>query len=157
MTNPLITPENNGVRFGLFTGATQVLYTIIAVFAGFFANLAPAGLNILILTAGICGAIIRIKRARDGRMPYLQGFGTGIVTAIVASVTLGFFFILLSIIKPSLLDQMSHARDLFGEDLSSLMGFLTIILMGSLGGVIISLVAMQYFKSPDHKPVEGIE
>lgn len=151
-----LTPEKNGLRFGLLTGAVLVVYTLIAAFFGFFDNLAAGSINLLIMAIGITLSIISFKKAVNNKMPYLQGFGTGIITAIVASVVLGFFFIGFSAVKPELLD-LSHARDLFGYDLSSLMAFLAIILMGSLGGVIISLVAMQYYKSPDHKPIEGIE
>jgi MFS family permease len=156
MTDTRITPETNGVRFGLMTAGALILYTLIAVLAGFFDNLVAGSLNLVILTIGISMAIANFKRVKEDRMPYLGGFGTGIVTAIVASLGLGFFFIAVSAIKPDTLN-LSHARDLFGYDLSALMAFLAIILMGSLGGTIISLVAMQYFKSPDHKPIEGIE
>ncbi|UOQ68283.1 DUF4199 domain-containing protein [Hymenobacter volaticus] len=156
MTDNRITPETNGVRFGLMTAAALILYTLIAIFAGFFDNLEAGALNLVILALGIAMAISNFKRVRDDRMAYLAGFGTGIVTSIVASLGLGFFFIAVSFMKPDLLN-MSHARDLFGYDLSALMAFLAIVLMGSLGGTIISLVAMQYFKSPDHKPIEGIE
>jgi hypothetical protein len=34
---------------------------------------------------------------------------------------------------------------------------LGIILLGSMTGVITSLVAMQYFKSPDHQPVASLD
>jgi uncharacterized protein YebE (UPF0316 family) len=156
MNDARITPETNGVRYGLITAAVLIVYMMIAVFAGFFDNLAAGGLNLAILAIGIALAIANYKRVKHDRMPYLGGFGTGIITAMVASIGLGFFFIVVSAIKPDLLD-LSHARDLFGYDLSSLMAFLAIILMGSLGGMIISLVAMQYYKSPDHKAVEGIE
>lgn len=156
MPDTRTTPETNGVRFGLLTAGVLIVYTLIAVFAGFFDNLAAGGLNLAILAAGISMAIANFRRVKEGRMNYLAGFGTGIVTAIVASLGLGFFFIAMSAIRPDLL-KLSHARDLFGYDLSALMAFLAIVLMGSLGGVIISLVAMQYFKSPDHKPIEGIE
>ncbi|OUJ74588.1 hypothetical protein BXP70_07370 [Hymenobacter crusticola] len=134
----------------------MIVYTLIAVFAGFFDRLEAGGFNLVIISAGIAMAIANFKRSKDGRLAYLQGMGTGAVTAMVASIVLGFFFIIMSAIRPNLLD-LSHARDLFGYDLSALMAFLAIILMGTLGGVIISLVAMQYFKSPDHKPIEGIE
>jgi uncharacterized protein YebE (UPF0316 family) len=156
MGDARLTPEQNGFRYGLLTAAAMIVYTLIAVFAGFFDRLEAGGLNLVIISIGISMAIANFKRAKDNRIAYLQGLGTGAITAMVASIVLGFFFIIMSAIKPDLLD-LSHARDLFGYDLSALMAFLAIILMGTLGGVIISLVAMQYFKSPDHKPIEGIE
>jgi len=156
MSDAQLTPERNGFRYGLLTAGAMIVYTLIAVFAGFFDRLEAGGFNLVIISAGISMAIANFKRAKDNRIAYLQGMGTGSVTAMVASIVLGFFFIIMSAIKPELLD-LSHARDLFGYDLSALMAFLAIILMGTLGGVIISLVAMQYFKSPDHKPIEGLE
>ena len=156
MGDARLTPEQNGFRYGLLTAGAMILYTLIAVFAGFFDNLAAGGLNLIIISAGISMAIANFKRSKDGRIAYFQGMSTGSITAMVASIVLGLFFIMMSAIKPELLD-MTHARDLFGYDLSSLMIFLAIVLMGTLGGVIISLVAMQYFKSPDHKPISGIE
>jgi NhaP-type Na+/H+ or K+/H+ antiporter len=89
-------------------------------------------------------------------MPYLQGFGTGIITAMVASVTLGLFYIVLSGVMPQSMD-LTRARDLFGFDLSVVIAFLAIILLGTMSGVITSLVAMQAFKSPDHKPLTSVE
>lgn len=154
--NTRVTPETNGVRFGLLTAAVLGVYLLIAVFAGFFNNLLAGSLNLAFLAIGVVMAIANFKRVTHDRMPYLGGFGTGIITAIVASAGLAAVFILVSAIKPNLL-ELSRVRDLFGYDLSSLMAALAIVLMGSLGGMIISLVAMQYFKSPDHKAVEGIE
>ena len=156
MGDARLTPEQNGFRYGLLTAGAMIVYTLIAVFAGFFDRLEAGGFNLVIISAGVAMAIAHFKRTREGRIAYLQGIGTGSITAMVASVVLGFFVIIMSAIKPEMLD-MTHARDLFGYDLSALMIFLAIILMGSLGGVIISLVAMQYFKSPDHKPIQGIE
>ncbi|MBC6990038.1 MULTISPECIES: DUF4199 domain-containing protein [Hymenobacter] len=157
MADARITAENNGFRYGLLTAAVLIVYTLIAVLADFFRNMSAGALDLVILAVGVILAIMNLKRAKDDRLPYLQGFGTGIITAMVASIALGFFFIILSVIKPDILQQLTRARDLFGSDLSVVIAFLAIILMGSMGGMIISLVAMQYFKSPDHKPMEGVE
>jgi hypothetical protein len=53
--------------------------------------------------------------------------------------------------------QRIQARDLFGADLGVLIGGLGIILLGTMTGVITSLTAMQYFKSPDHQPVASLD
>ena len=41
------------------------------------------------------------------------------------------------------------ASDLFGADMGVLIGGLGIILMGTMTGVITSLIAMQYYRTPD--------
>ncbi len=150
-----ITAENNGVRLGLFTGAAMTAYFLIANLLGFI-RIEYSFLNAGILAVGSCLAIARLKRQKGDKLPYLQGFGTGIVTALVASVAFGLFFIAYASINHDFMEQ-TRIQDLFGYDLSVTIAFLAIVLQGAMGGMIVSLIAMQYFKSPDHKPMEGIE
>ena len=100
-----------------------------------------------------------MKKARGNRLSYFQGFSTGIITALVASVMLAVFFWVLGGISKGVMDSVERiqARDLFGADLGILIGGLGIILMGTMSGVITSLVAMQYFKSPDHQSVTSLD
>ena len=156
MTDNTLTPENNGFRMGLYTAAALIVYTLIAAVLGFFSRIEAGSLDILILIIGVTLAIARYKRDKGDRMPYLQGFGTGIITALVASVTLGLFYIVLSVIMPNSMD-LTRARDLFGFDLSVVIAFLAIVLLGTMSGVVTSLIAMQAFKSPDHKPMTSLE
>jgi hypothetical protein len=156
MNDARITPETNGVRYGLFTSVGMMLYFVVASLLGLTSRIEFSFLNFGIMAVGVCLAIANFKRYKHDRMPYLQGFGTGIITAAVSSLAFGFFFIGVTALRPDIMDQI-HARDLFGLELSALIAFLAILLQGAMVGVIISLVAMQYFKSPDHKPIEGIE
>lgn len=152
-----ITPETNGVRYGLFTAVGMIIYFIIASLFGLAEQIELSFLNGLILAVGICLAIVQYKRSRNGRMPYLHGFGTGIITATVASVAFSLFFIVYAgVINRHIMDGI-RAQDLFGFDLSVTIAFLAIILQGAMSGMIISLIAMQYYKSPDHKPMTGLE
>lgn len=141
----------------MFTAGGMILYFLVASLTGLSERIEFSFLNGVILAVGICLAIVNYKRFRQDRMPYLHGFGTGIITAIVASVAFAFFFILYAgVLNRHIMDGI-RAQDLFGFDLSVTIAFLAIILQGAMSGVIISLVAMQYYKSPDHKPVTGIE
>ncbi|WP_460611909.1 MULTISPECIES: DUF4199 domain-containing protein [Hymenobacter] len=152
-----ITPETNGIRYGLFTAVGMIVYFIVASLFGLAERIEFSFLNAVILAVGVCMAIVNYKRYRNDRMPYLHGFGTGIITAIVASVVFAFFFILYAgVINRHIMDGI-RAADLFGFDLSVTIAFLAIILQGAMSGVIISLIAMQYYKSPDHKPMTGVE
>ncbi|GAA4007562.1 hypothetical protein GCM10022408_19430 [Hymenobacter fastidiosus] len=156
MNDASITPEKNGVRYGLPTAAGMAAYFLLASLLHLTDRVEFSFLNGVILTIGIVMAIAHYKRVKNDRMPYLQGFGTGIVTALVASVVFGLFFVVYTVINPGIMDQL-RARDLFGFDLSVTIAFLAVMLQGGMSGVIISLVAMQYYKSADHKPLEGIE
>ncbi|MBD2716844.1 DUF4199 domain-containing protein [Microvirga sp. STR05] len=156
MNDARISLEGNGVRYGLLTALGMVVYFIVAALLGLADRIEFSFLNFAIMVVGICLSIHHFKQSRNDRMPYLQGFGTGIVTAIVSSLAFGFFFIIFSLLRPDVMDQI-HAQDFFGFELSVTIAFLAILLQGAMAGVIISLIAMQYFKSPDHKPIEGVE
>ena len=159
MADHSINSENNGMRMGVLSGVVLMAYTGIAALAGFLDKLEAGALDLLILAGGVVLAIKRLKKARGNRLSYFQGFSTGIITALVASVLLAVFFWVLGGISKGVMDSVERiqARDLFGADLGILIGGLGIILMGTLSGVITSLVAMQYFKSPDHQSVTSLD
>lgn len=152
MTDQQLTSETNGVRMGLLTALVLIAYTGIAALAGFLGQIEAGTLDIVILIVGIVMAIRRIKGVLGNRLSYFQGYSTGIITALTASATLGVFFWLLGGISKAAVQQI-EARDLFGSDLGVLIGGLGIILLGTMTGVITSLIAMQYFKSTDGQPV----
>ena len=156
MADQSITSENNGLRMGAFTAVVLIIYTGIAALAGFLDKIEAGTLDVVMLIAGVVLAIRRLKGARGNHMSYLQGFGTGIITALVASALLGAFFWLLGGLSKSAV-QAIEARDLFGADLGVLIGGLGIILLGTMTGVVTSLVAMQYFKSDEHQAVASID
>ncbi|WP_375436067.1 hypothetical protein [uncultured Hymenobacter sp.] len=156
MNDAQITPETNGIRYGLLTALAMAVYFSVAIVAGWADRIEFSFLNFAIMAVGVCLAIANFKRAKRDRMPYLQGFATGVMTAAISSLAFGLAFVLCTLIWPNIMDQI-HARDLFGFDLSITIAFLAILLQGAMVGAIITLVAMQYFKSPDHKPIEGIE
>lgn len=139
------TAESNGVRMGLVTGVVLCVYTGIAAAVGFLGNIEAGALDIAILAIGAVLAIRRLKADRSNGLDYLPGFGTGIITALVASIMLGAFFWLLGGISKQVVEEV-QARNLFGADLGILIGGLGIILTGTMTGVVTSLIAMQYYK-----------
>jgi len=156
MADTQLTSENNGIRMGVITAVVLMAYTGIAALAGFLGKIEAGALDVVILIGGVVLAIKRLKTARRDKLSYFQGFSTGIITALTASALLGGFFWLLGGISKSAVQQI-EARDLFGADLGILIGGIGIILLGTMTGVITSLVAMQYFKSPDHQPITSLD
>ena len=156
MTDQRLTSENNGLRMGFLTALALVVYTGVAALAGFLGSLEAGALDIVLLAGGVVLAIRRLKIACGDRMTYFGGFSTGIITALVASGVLGAFFWLLGGVSQAAVSQI-QARDLFGSDLGVLIGGLGIILLGTMTGVITSLIAMQYFKSAEHLGIPKVE
>ncbi|MFD2720185.1 hypothetical protein ACFST9_15785 [Hymenobacter monticola] len=144
------TAENNGVRYGIYTGIGLVVYMVIAAVTGFMGSLEASSLNGAIIVLGVVLSIRHLRNVKGARMGYLEGYGTGIVTAMVASVMLGIAFWVMGGISPQAISQI-RTRDLFGSDLGVLISGLGIILMGTMTGVITALVAMQHFRAPDEE------
>jgi lysylphosphatidylglycerol synthetase-like protein (DUF2156 family) len=159
MADTKLTAETNGIRTGVLTAVVLIIYTGVAALAGFLDKIEAGSLDLVILTVGVVIAIKRFKTASRDRMSYLQGFGTGIITAMVSSVLLAVFFWILGAISNGTVGaaQRIQARDLFGADLGVLIGGLGIVLLGTMWGVITSLVAMQYYKSPNHQPIASLD
>lgn len=156
MTDRTLTPENNGMRMGFLTALVLVVYTGVAALLGFLGKLEAGALDILLLAGGVVLAIRRLKQAYGMHLSYFQGFSTGIITALAASVMLGAFFWLLGGISKEAVRQI-EARDLFGADMGVLIGGLGIILLGTMTGVVTSLIAMQYYKSEAHQSIPDMD
>ena len=156
MTEQKLTAENNGMRMGFLTALVLIVYTGVAAMLGFLGKLEAGALDVLLLAAGVVLAIRRLKQAYGLSLTYFQGFSTGIITALTASILLGAFFWLLGGISKEAVRQI-EARDLFGADMGVLIGGLGIILMGTMTGVVTSLIAMQYFKSDEHQSLPEME
>lgn len=155
-TGPTLTPEQNGVRFGLLTAAVLCAYTLVAVLAGFFSHIEAGSLDVLILVLGSVLAIRNLRKVRGEQMPYLGGYGTGIITALIGSAILALFFIALDWIFPKAVD-LTQVQNIFNTDESVLIAALAIVLMGTMSGVITSLIAMQYFKVDPIDPLKVME
>ena len=148
------TTPKTSFSMGLFTGAVLIAYTTLAALLGFFDRIEAGSIDLLMLAGGTTLAIARRSKDTSGQLSYFDGFSTGIVTALVASVALGFGFIVLTVLVPHAMD-LTRARDIFGFDLSVVLAFLAIILMGTMTGVISSLIAMQYFKVDMPDPMKS--
>lgn len=155
-SGPVLTPERNGFRFGLLTAAVLCVYTLVAVVAGFFQNITAGALDVAVLVIGSVLAIRNFRLVRGETMPYFGGYGTGIVAALVASVILGLFFLVLEAIFPGKLD-LTQVENVFGFQMSTIIAFLSIVLLGAMTGVITSLTAMQFYKVSPTDPITAAE
>lgn len=147
------TVESNGIRYGMFTAIPMIAYTIVAALAGFLGRIEAGSFNFVIVITGVVLAIRNLRMVKGHHLGYLQGFGTGIITGLVASILLGATFWLLGGIDQAVVAQVK-ARDLFGSDLGILISGLGIILVGTMTSVITSLIAMQYYRTPDESQSE---
>jgi len=140
----------------MLTAAVLCVYTLVAALLGFFSRIEAGSVDVLLLGLGSVLAIRHFRQVRGDKMPYLGGYGTGIIASLVASVVLGLFFIVLTVVMPKSLD-LTQVEQLFGFQLSVVIAFLTIVLMGTMTGATTSLVAMQYYKVSAVDPLKAME
>ncbi|MGI4872223.1 MAG: DUF4199 domain-containing protein [Janthinobacterium lividum] len=155
-TGPVLTPERNGVRFGLLTASALCVYTLLAVLLKFFSHIEAGSVDVLLLIVGAVLAIRNFRNVRGDHMPYLGGYGTGIITALIASLILGLFFLVIVSVFPRSVD-LTQVHNVFSNDDYGIIAFLSIVLMGTMAGVITSLVAMQYFKVQVSDPLHMLD
>ncbi len=146
--------EKIGLKYGLLTAAGLIAYFIIMSLLGLVRIVELRFLNGIIMAIGVTMAIRAYKRASEGNIGYFSGLGVGALTSIV-STTL-FAAIILLYIKiggGSLVETLSNDRYI-GERIQSTPGlvvFSVLMIEGVISGVMVSFIAMQYFKQKDHK------
>lgn len=147
--------EKIGLKYGLLTAAGLIVYFLLMKLAGLEHIVELRFLNGIIMAIGIVLAIRAYKTIQQGaRIAYFKGIGTGLITAIVATVLFAVFMLIyIKAFDDRLLEVLSAER-LFGERMSITPGvvvFTVLMLEGVISGFFISFIAMQWFKSPDHK------
>jgi hypothetical protein len=146
--------EKIGLKYGLLTAAGLVIYFVIMNLLGLVRIVELRFLNGIIMAIGVTMAIRAYKKTHHGNIGYFSGLGVGSITSIV-STTL-FAAIILLYIKiggGSLVETLSNDRYI-GERIQSTPGlvvFSVLMIEGVISGVMVSFIAMQYFKQKDHK------
>lgn len=146
--------ERIGIKYGLLTALGLVLYFLLMKVIGLVHVVELRFLNAIILTIGIIMAIKALKNVKQGKMKYLQGIGVAYITALVATVLFAIFMVVYIKAFDDKLLEVLTAENLFGERMSITPGlviFIVLMLEGMISGVMIGFIAMQWFKSPDHK------
>jgi hypothetical protein len=139
--------ERYGIVSGLITGAVLAAYFLLMQALGFAEVLELRFFNFVILAIGICMAIRKYKKDLHTREFYLQGWAQGIYTCAIATI----FFVLIMFVNLSFFNtglmRYIQTNVAEGQTLSPFTIFLSVIMEGMAGGFVITLGAMQYFKS----------
>ncbi|MBF9254759.1 DUF4199 domain-containing protein [Pontibacter sp. 172403-2] len=146
--------EKIGIKYGLFTAAALIIYFVLMHLLGLTHITELRFLNGLILAVGITIAIKSYKHSVNGNISYFKGLGTGIMTAIVGTTLFAVFMVIyINIAGAELLETLS-AEQYFGQRINTTPGiviFAVLMLEGVISGVLISFIAMQFFKRKDMK------
>lgn len=144
------------IKYGIYTGLAHIAFFLLMGMLNLQNRVELSLLSGLLLVIGIVVAISSYKRAVHGMIPYLKGIAIGGTVGVVSSTILALFLVLyLTVLDPDYLRSL-QVSSLFPESISVMAVFGMTILYGSIPGVLIGFIAMQWFKRPDHTTTERI-
>ena len=133
------------VKYGLLIATVLITYFLIIRLIGLHDNHWLRVLNGVIVAYGIYAVIKKKKSLEGASFEYFSGFGIGILTGVIATLTfVGFMGVYLFHIEPAFADELlSHIAGSVGgpEILLLILG-----IEGISSSVVLSLTFMQKFK-----------
>lgn len=146
--------EKIGLKYGLFTAITLIGYFLLMKLFGLAHIIELRFLNGVIMAIGVTMSIRALKIIRQGNLGYFEGLGVGIITSVLATAIFAAFMVVyIKAFDDSLLKVLS-GNQFVGERLAITPGvvvFIVLMLEGVISGFMVSFIAMQWFKRPDHK------
>lgn len=143
--------EKTGGWYGFLNGICLIVFGLLLQVA----NLVEVPLLrfgfIIISVVFICMSIASLKRARQGRLNYLQGIGVGAITSIVGSLMFAIFTVVNILFFNSHIMDIIRNENIMGEHVTVSSVFMIITMIGFVGGALTAYIAMQYYKRPDHR------
>ncbi len=139
--------EKIGVRVGLTIFFSLVAYFMLMKWLGLSHILELRFFNFVILAVGICYGINKFKHDSHESDFYLKGWGQGIFIAIVAIVLFALFMgIYINYFDAALLQRIRETTNI-GSEATGFHLFFAVLMEGMASASVITLAAMQYFKS----------
>ena len=155
MASTNVAYQSVAIKYGILVGVAHIIYFVLMWIFGLLDVIELSFISGLFLVIGISVAISRFKRIRGGTLHYLQGLGIGATVGVVSSAILALFLmIFLSIFRTGYIENL-QASALFPESLTKLSLFVITILYGTVPGLLIGFIAMQWFKREDHSTMPG--
>lgn len=139
--------EKTAIKTGLITFLALVAYFMSMKFLGLAEILELRFFNFVILAVGVCYGINKFKHDSHETEFYLKGWAEGIAVSAIAIFLFALFMsIYLSYFDESLMQHIKESTTI-GMQASGFHVFFAILMEGMASAVVITLAAMQYFKS----------
>jgi hypothetical protein len=133
------------VASGLITAGFMIEYFILMKSLNLVELLELRALNFFILSGGIILALNKYKKSNYSKVPYLEGFGLGLLTTGIAMVIFSTAMGVYLYVHPLFMEYIKK-HVMMGSYLNPSCAALGILIEGSISGLIISFACMQYFK-----------
>ncbi len=137
--------EKSGIKYGFLTASALIGFFFIMKFMGLINHYELRALNIIFLFSGVYVSVKSyIKNENEGT--YLGGLGTGLLTSGVALLIFsGFVMLYLDVIDPAFMTSLRE-YEYFGRYLNPYIAGSVIFLEGTISGLLVSFILMQYYK-----------
>ena len=146
------------LKAGLLICAGLIAYFLLMRFAGLVQIVELRAFNFVILFFGIILAFRHYRMHVDPEIDYFKGFVLGIFTTLYAVIPFALFvFFYLWKIEPSLINSLESHSLFMGIEITAEKAAETILIEGSISGVLISYILMQYYKSEQRSPMRREE
>lgn len=140
--------EKIGFKVGFVTFLSLVAYFMIMKFFGLSHILELRFFNFIILGVGIGYGINKLKNELQESDFYLKGWGEAMFVSVVSTVLFALFMsVYLSYFDEPLMQHIKETTTLGFTVASGFHVFFAVFMEGMASAVIITLAAMQYFKS----------
>lgn len=140
--------EKIGFKVGFITFLSLVAYFMIMKFFGLSHVLELRFFNFVILAIGIGYGINKLKNELQESDFYMQGWGEGMIISLVSIILFALFMsIYLSYFDEELMQHIREVTTLGFNATTGMHVFFAILIEGIASAVVITLGAMQYFKS----------
>lgn len=140
--------EKIGFKVGFITFLSLVAYFMIMKFLGLSQVLELRFFNFVILAIGIGYGIKKLKNELQEPDFYMKGWGEGMIISLVSIILFALFMsIYLSYFDAALMQHIREVTTLGFNATSGMHVFFAILIEGMASAVVITLGAMQYFKS----------
>lgn len=155
MKNPIRKLE---LKYGLITCSFLILFFFMMKYFNLIQIVELRCLNFFILLGGVNFAYRNYRKHTELNIEYFSGFFFGFFTTLFAVVPFGIFvFLYLWKIDPYLINSLKNNSLFMGVEITAEKAAITTIIEGTVSGVLISYILLQYYRSGFRNQVKEAE
>jgi hypothetical protein len=143
------------LKIGLMTCLVLILFFFLMKYLNLIQIVELRCLNFFILFGGINIGYRYYRKQIESNIEYFSGFFFGFYTCIFAVIPFALFvFLYLWKIDPDLVNGLKNNSLFMGVEITPEKAAITTVIEGTVSGVLISYILMQYYRSGFRNPVK---
>ena len=153
MKNPI---KKLQLKAGLLICAALIMFFLFMRYFNLIQIVELRCLNFIILLGGVNIAYSYYRKQTESNVEYFSGFFFGFYTTIFAVLPFAFFvFLYLWKVDPDLVNGLKSNSLFMGVEITPEKAAMTTLIEGTVSGVLISYILMQYYRSGSRNPLKN--